>query len=119
MANTTQTIDKAMQECIDNCTECHRTCVETSAHCLDMGGEHASRMHQTALIDCAQICATSADFMLRQSPMHSLTCAACAEACRRCAEECERLMDGDAVMEQCAETCRRCERSCEQMTHRM
>ena len=32
-----------------------------------MGGEHASRSHITTLSDCAQICATSAAFMMRGS----------------------------------------------------
>ena len=30
------------------------------------------------LLDCAEICQTSANFMLRGSPLHTNTCAACA-----------------------------------------
>lgn len=115
MTPATMTMSRQMQECIANCQECHAICIQTAAHCLDMGGEHASRKHQTILLDCADICAASADFMLRESPMHAQTCATCAEACRRCAEECERLAKGDQLMLQCAEVCRRCQQSCEQM----
>lgn len=108
-------ISAEMRECIANCTECHNTCTETAIHCLGMGGDHASPRHQRVLLDCAQICATAADFMLRGSELHGRTCGACAEACARCAEECERLAGGDLTMQQCAETCRRCAESCQRM----
>lgn len=104
-----------MRECIANCTQCHNVCTETAMHCLGMGGDHAGPRHQRALLDCAQICATSADFMLRGSDLHARTCGVCAEACERCAEECERLAGGDQLMLQCAATCRRCSESCQRM----
>lgn len=107
--------DTSMQQCIANCTDCHRICVETVAHCLRMGGKHADAAHIGLLLDCAQICATSADFMLRGSPLHGHTCAACAVVCERCAEDCERLDPGDAHMQACADMCRRCAESCRAM----
>lgn len=115
MAIQTLGIDPEMQQCIDNCLECHAVCERTAVHCLGMGGAHASRDHQTALKDCAQICATSADFMIRESPIHPHTCAACAAACERCERQCRDLADGDSVMLQCAETCRRCAETCGEM----
>lgn len=104
-----------MRRCIEDCLECHAFCERTAAHCLQMEGEHASREHQTALRDCAQICALSADFMIRESPIHAHTCAACAVACERCAGECERMAHGDAMMNFCSEVCRRCAASCRHM----
>jgi hypothetical protein len=103
-----------MQECIDNCTECHAVCTETVMHCLRKGGEHAAPPHVRLLLDCADICRTSADFMLRRSELHTRTCGVCAEVCERCAEECERMAD-DEQMRRCAETCRRCADSCRRM----
>ena len=114
MATMTHAGTQQMQECIDNCTRCHATCVETITHCLEKGGRHAEVGHIRLLLDCAQICATSADFMLRGSDLHKLTCRACAEVCARCAEDCERLADDD-VMRRCAEECRRCAESCRKM----
>ncbi|RYG24099.1 four-helix bundle copper-binding protein [bacterium] len=108
-------VPNQMLDGIDLCLECHSMCERTSVHCLDMGGEHASGDHQTALRDCAQICATSADFMIRQSPIHKFTCRVCAEACRRCEAECRRISGGDSIMERCADTCKRCAESCERM----
>lgn len=107
-------INVATRECIDNCVDCHAVCVETATHCLMLGGKHASFEHQTLLQDCAQICQTSADFMLRGSALHRETCRACAEACERCAESCERMGD-DATMKRCAEMCRQCAESCRRM----
>ena len=106
-----------MRRCIENCSDCHSICMETTVHCLGMGGEHASPEHITLLLDCAQICATSADFMLRGSPLHPVICGACAEACERCAADCERLAGGDETMLRCAEICRRCAESCRAMAH--
>ena len=104
-----------MQECIDNCARCHAVCVETTAHCLELGGRHAEAHHIRLLQDCAQICATSADFMLRGSDLHHHTCGACAEVCERCAEACARIGDDD-MMRRCAEACRRCAESCRLMS---
>jgi hypothetical protein len=114
---TTTAHSTAMAECIERCTRCHATCVETITHCLAMGGRHAEPRHIRLLQDCAQICATSADFMLRGSDLHHHTCGACAEVCARCAEDCERLAEGDEPMRRCAEECRRCAESCRRMAH--
>ena len=111
--HTTQGHD--MQQCIQECLNCYAVCTATAAHCLEMGGRHAERQHQTVVIDCATMCGTSADFMLRGSPLHARTCAVCAEACRACERDCRSMGGGDPMMDQCAEACRRCAESCERM----
>ena len=107
-------MSEEMQQCIQNCTDCHRICLETVAHCLQMGGAHAEAGHIRTLLDCAEICQTSANFMIRGSQFHVRTCAVCAEICEACARECARFGD-DAQMQACAETCRRCAESCRRM----
>lgn len=104
----------SMQNCIQACTECHAICLETLQHCLTKGGRHAEAQHITLLQDCAQICAVSADFMLRGSAFHIETCETCAEICEACADSCESIPDDD-VMAQCAQACRACAESCESM----
>jgi hypothetical protein len=79
-----------------------------------MGGRHAESAHIRLMLDCAEICQTSANFMLRGSELHSRTCGVCAEVCERCARDCEQLGD-DAHMRACAEACRRCADSCKHM----
>lgn len=107
-----------MQRCIDDCTECHRVCVETVAHCLRTGGRHAEADHVRLLEDCAEICQTSADFMLCGSELCGRTCATCAEVCQRCADDCARFGD-DEQMKRCVEVCRRCAESCRQVASSM
>ena len=109
------TLGPAMQECIETCSDCHDVCTETLRHCLERGGEHAAAEHIVALLDCAQLCDTSRDFMLRQSTVHSDVCGICADACERCAESCESVDAADEVMRRCAEECRRCAESCRAM----
>lgn len=104
-----------MQKCIQNCSECHRVCLETIAHCLQMGGKHAAPDHIVLMADCVQICRTSEDFMVRGSGRHRLTCGVCADVCQQCAEDCDRVGEGDAHMKRCAEVCRRCAESCQRM----
>jgi hypothetical protein len=79
-----------------------------------MGGDHAETSHIRLLLDCAEICQTSANFMLRMSNFHNQTCGVCAEVCEHCARDCERFED-DEMMQQCAEACRSCARSCREM----
>jgi hypothetical protein len=106
--------DQQMRDCIQECQRCHDICMETITHCLEMGGDHAEPGHIQLLSDCAEICQTSANFMLRTSDFHGQVCGVCAEVCERCAEDCERFED-DEMMQQCAEICRSCARSCSEM----
>jgi hypothetical protein len=108
------TVTKEMQRCIDECLNCYSTCLQTVQHCLELGGKHAEVSHIRVLNDCAEICQTSADFMLRGSALHGRVCAVCAEVCRECERECRRMGD-DETMRECADACRRCAESCERM----
>jgi hypothetical protein len=103
-----------MQQCIQNCVDCHRICLETPAYCLQQGGKHAEASHIRLLLDCTEICHTSADFMIRGSSFHAKTCGVCATICEACARNCEGMGD-DAQMKRCAEVCRTCAESCRQM----
>jgi hypothetical protein len=121
MASTTGTANDSgleqdageMANCIEACTDCHEICLATMQSCLSMGGVHARPEHIGMLLDCAQICATSADFMTRGSRLHHVTCGACAELCRACAQSCRQL--GGPQMQACAEACERCAESCGRM----
>ena len=115
MQNSATQMSQEMQECINNCLSCHAVCLETIAQCLQMGGEHAEPSHITTLQDCAQICMTSADFMLRGSNSHGQTCGVCADICERCAVDCESMADGNDFMARCAAECRRSAESCRRM----
>lgn len=103
-----------MQSCISACNTCSAVCLETIQHCLKMGGKHAEQSHIRMLMDCAEICQTSANYMLRGSELHGLTCGVCAEICQRCADDCAQFGD-DQMMQRCADACRLCAQSCKEM----
>ena len=105
-----------IQDCIDECLNCHAACTMTVTHCLATGGTHNEINLVGVLLDCAEICQTSANFMLRGSPYHIITCAACAELCRACAEAC-RSVEDDEQMQHCAEVCEECAKHCEMMAN--
>jgi hypothetical protein len=101
-----------MQECIDNCLQCYRICQETAMnHCLEKGGKFVEPQHFRLMLSCAEICRTSADFMLSGSDLHAETCAVCADVCEACAESCEQLGE----MDECVRICRLCAESCREM----
>ena len=108
--------DKEMQNCISECMVCHSACLETAVdYCLQMGGRHAAPDHIRLMLDCSEICETSANFMLRGSDFSARICDFNAEVCDRCAESCDQFA-GDEQMAACADTCRRCADSCRQMS---
>ena len=103
-----------IQQCIEECLNCHAACTMTAQHAIGEGGEKADPGLVGVLLDCAEICQTSANFLLRGSPYHDSTCAAAAEVCRACEEACRSFPD-DEQMAHCAELCASCADSCDQM----
>ncbi len=103
-----------MDRCIEACQSCHEICLEAVHHCLHQGGAHADPHHIGLLLDCADICLTDAQFMMRNSMHHQVICDACAEVCEACAESCGQLAD-EPHMQLCADQCRRCAELCRQM----
>ena len=63
-----------MQECIEECLNCHAVCTMTLQHCIASGGDRTEVNLVGILLDCAESAQTSANFMLRGSPYHVITC---------------------------------------------
>lgn len=112
----TSSVSAMMRKCIQECNTCHNVCLENIMYCLEVGGEHARPDHIRLLMDCAEICQTSANFMLRTSDVHQRICGVCADVCESCAADCDQFPD-DAMMEHCAEMCRNCAQSCREMSN--
>src|SRR5262245_976651 len=101
--------DPSVQRCIEICTLCHEACLETLSHCLRSG--HTAPSHLRILLDCAEICQTNANLLIRNSDVHRPVCAACAAACTACASSCVQFL-GDEDMKRCGEICRQCAEAC-------
>jgi hypothetical protein len=56
----------------------HHVCLETLTYRTEKGGRHAEASHMRLLMDCAQICQTSADFIIRKSELGEKACYFCA-----------------------------------------
>lgn len=103
-----------MQECIEECLNCHAVCTMTLQHCIASGGDITEVNLVGLLLDCAELCQTSANYMLRGSPYHVITCAAAAELCRACEEAC-RAVSNDEQLTHCADVCAACADVCDRM----
>ena len=102
----------AMQTCIDHCLACSEICWRmATTHCLQLGGPHAEQPHLALMLNCAELCRTSAQFMLSGVEVHRHVCAACAKVCAACADDCEAI----GQMNDCVAACRRCADSCAAM----
>lgn len=100
-----------MKSCIQECLSCHSICLETIQECLKKGDDHVTPDHIRLLNNCAEICQTSANFMLTGSEFHTRTCAVCAEVCEACEKSCRDVGETD-----CADACKRCAESCRAMS---
>lgn len=102
------------ESCIEECLRSHRMCLETARYCTEKGEGHVAAAHMALLLDCAEMCQTTANSLLRFSPQHGVICGACAQLCEACAKDCE-LFAGDDRMARCAATCRECAQHCRGM----
>ena len=48
-------------------TDCHQACVEAMSYGLQRRGESAHLLHARLMLDCAEMCDTTRDMMLRSS----------------------------------------------------
>lgn len=106
-------MSEEVQECIRDCVDCFQTCNQTLIRCLNMGGRHAKVEHLNLIMDCARICNTNTDFMLRNSLYYPQTCGLTADICDECGDVCDRFEED--FMKECASVCRRCAESCREM----
>lgn len=104
--------EQDMQACIEACNHCHQVCLQTAMnHCLEAGGKHVEADHFRIMMNCAEICQTSANFQLGSSPFHRCVCEVCAVVCEACAEDCENI----GGMDEYVKACRACADSCRKM----
>jgi hypothetical protein len=105
-------LSNQIAETIRSLQNCHAVCSSMAfTHCLEMGGEHARPQHLRLMMDCAALCAFTADALGRKSQFHNRFAALCAEVCETCEKDCSALGD----MEQCVRACLDCALHCRQI----
>ena len=107
--------DKLHGDCLKACEACATICNETFHHCFEKVKDGHSDHHRVTIltIDCQEFCGLATELMARESPLVSIVCSACAEACKTCAAECSR--HDDPQMKECVEACKKCEATCREM----
>jgi hypothetical protein len=102
-----------MEECVGDCLTTHRVCLDTLTYLLESSGRGDGRLLKR-LMDCAEMCETAAQFLVRGSEIHPRVCGVCAEVCAVCAEACEEFPD-DQQLRACAQACHQAAASCRSM----
>jgi hypothetical protein len=106
-----------MQECVDKLLECYKACSMCLQHCLAQGGKHVAHEHISLLLECSDICRTSAAFLMSESNFAHELCGICARVCDACADSCHFVDQMDLDMQSCVEACRNSAESCRNMEH--
>ena len=110
---------QAMAQCIDRCLECHQRCGACADACLSEEMVADLRRCIRLDLDCAAICAMTAEVLSRQTePDPALLEAVlrvCATACEQCASECEGHAEMHDHCRICAEACRACAQACHEL----
>ena len=101
-------LNSQIEDCIQDCLNSHAVCLDTAMSLLPKGPTYANPV--LILLDCSELCATNAHFLMRNSPVYGHVCEACAQVCTHCAEACDEIGEND-----CANACRASAASCEQM----
>ncbi len=106
----------ALAACIDACLACAQACTACADACLseEMVAELV-RCIRTDL-DCADICAATANVLSRHTGYDAnvtrAALEACATACKSCGDDCAGHAEMRAHCKICADACRACEQAC-------
>jgi hypothetical protein len=107
--------------CLDACAECGQACTQCADDCLSEDGRQQELTKCIRLnLDCADVCATTARIVGRQTDYDANVTRgileACAIVCRACGDECRRHAEhGMEHCAVCAEACLACEDACREL----
>jgi hypothetical protein len=98
------------KEIVDVLLECAATCEWCADQCLNE--DQLKKLIDCIRTDrdCATICRSSAELLIRDSKYSAQVIDICEQVCRDCAEECEKHEHDHCRA--CADACRRCEEVC-------
>ncbi len=99
-----QQLVSVLHECVAACQHCINACLQ----------ENNVKIMTTCIrldMDCADVCALTAQFVSRHSVYTKHIIKDCIEICKACAEECSKHTEMDHCME-CAEACKKCIEAC-------
>jgi hypothetical protein len=101
-------LSSQMEDCIQDCLNSHAVCLDTAMSLLQKGNHYVDPVR--VLLDCSEVCATNAHFLMRNSPVYGSVLESCAQVCTHCAEMCDEISETD-----CANACLASATSSEQL----
>lgn len=104
-------MEQMFQNCITSCEKCQAACLRAITQGLETGGEYSRLEHIRLLLDCAESCQVSANFLLRGSPSAGYFCSVGARLCDRYVRDYKRL----SGLEACVAACEKAAALCRQM----
>lgn len=104
-------MEQMVQDCITSCEKCRAACIRAITHSLEVGAEHARQEHIRLLLDCADVCQVSANFLLRGSPSAGYFCSIGGRLCDRYVREYKGLCG----LEECVAACETAAALCHRM----
>lgn len=104
---------------VDALVACAQVCTACADACLSEEMVSELRKCIRTDLDCADICATTARILSRQTGYDAKVTRAqlqaCVQACQSCGDECAQHADHHEHCRICAEACRACEQACTEL----
>ncbi len=100
-------LQNQIDDCTQDCLNCHTVCYDAAMRIIQ-GGERRRAEHISSMLNCAELCLTTAHFLLSNSLFYTAICQVCADVCTRCKELCASMGEGESAnaCQACAESCR-------------
>ena len=73
-------VERDAEECIQNCFESYRGCLEMTVYCIEQGGEYVSGELLSSLQTCARLCQATVELLVTDSELYAPACEVCAAA---------------------------------------
>jgi hypothetical protein len=99
--------DVDLDRVIDDLMETYRICHQTTAYCIDSGGDIATLARLRAFDDCAEINLTLANFLLRGSEHAPEMSTLCLSISTACADSIRDIEHGDGQLRAAYAACQR------------
>jgi len=99
------------EDCIAVCLGCASFCNHTALWCIDVESHRMDMKKCIELtLECAALCAATAQLISMGSERAKELCRLCAEACDNCASQCDKFNSEELCA--CTDLCRKCASAC-------
>lgn len=98
-------------ECLLTCQKCHAACLQVAGNSL-LSSDDPLFSPRVRLLETADICCATAEFVRRNSQFAALMCALCVQLCQTSA----KAFEDAAELDECALFCLKCAGLCDEIS---